>query len=173
MKRCPHNVLIDLCCTDCLLKEIAVLKRENLRLSKAGNVDLTEFELYKSIIDILKKDNARLLSGDFTPEEFQNLCHKFQDKDKCAFFDGCEAYQKKLFGESDRERLLESVRILAKELSDVNREKAKLIDIVIKLSIELDLINSAYRYCEAHIFPNQDKYREKSVKEALEASDFY
>lgn len=43
---------------------------------------------------------ARLKAGDFTPEEFQNLCHKFSEKDKEAFCKGCEDYQTKLFGES-------------------------------------------------------------------------
>ncbi len=52
----------------------------------------------------------RLLAGDFTPEEFQNLCHKFNKNDKCAFYDGCAAYQRKLFGQSDRYDLLQQLQ---------------------------------------------------------------
>ena len=45
----------------------------------------------------------RLRRGDFTPEEFQNLCHNFSEDDKQKFFQGCREYQKKLFGEFDSE----------------------------------------------------------------------
>jgi hypothetical protein len=42
----------------------------------------------------------RLKRGDFTPEEFQNLCHDLNDADRDHFCDGCEQYQIKLFGSS-------------------------------------------------------------------------
>lgn len=54
-------------------------------------------------IEELKRENARLKRGDFTPEEFQNLCHNFSETDKQCFFDGCADYQRKLFGVSDRD----------------------------------------------------------------------
>jgi hypothetical protein len=64
-------------------------------------------ELFKQIDDRVKnskgdlaKEITRLKAGDFSEEEFQNLCHKFQDTDKQRFCDGCEAYQIKLFGSS-------------------------------------------------------------------------
>ncbi len=41
---------------------------------------------------------ARLKRGDFTEEEFQNLCHHFDENDETRFKEGCAAYQKKLFG---------------------------------------------------------------------------
>lgn len=48
----------------------------------------------------------RLKRGDFTEEEFQNLCHNFSADDVCRFRRGCLAYQAKLFGE---EKLIESI----------------------------------------------------------------
>jgi hypothetical protein len=56
-------------------------------------------------IDGLVKDIVRLKSGDFTPEELQNLCHSVSETDKTAFFEGCAAYQRKLFGISHVEEL--------------------------------------------------------------------
>lgn len=44
----------------------------------------------------------RLKSGDFTEEEFQNLCHKFQEDDACRFAEGCVRYNEKLFGDKSR-----------------------------------------------------------------------
>jgi hypothetical protein len=43
----------------------------------------------------------RLRRGDFTEEEFQNLCHNSSADDACRFRAGCEAYQRKLFGGQD------------------------------------------------------------------------
>lgn len=43
----------------------------------------------------------RLRRGDFTPEEFQNLCHHRDQKPGCTrqdFEEGCRQYQAKLFG---------------------------------------------------------------------------
>jgi len=42
---------------------------------------------------------VRLRRGEFTPQEFQDLCHNKSVQDGFeAFADGCEAYQQKLFG---------------------------------------------------------------------------
>lgn len=41
----------------------------------------------------------RLLRGDFTEEEFQNLCHNFSEDDAQRFCNGCIEYNKKMFGE--------------------------------------------------------------------------
>lgn len=51
----------------------------------------------------LASENDRLLAGDFTPTEFQNLCHKFSTVNREAFFDGCAEYQRKLFGIAERD----------------------------------------------------------------------
>jgi hypothetical protein len=46
----------------------------------------------------LVRENNRLRAGEFTEEEFQNLCHNFTPDDECRFKAGCEMYQRKLFG---------------------------------------------------------------------------
>lgn len=46
----------------------------------------------------LREENERLKRGDFTEEEFQNLCHNFKSEDRTRFVAGCTAYQEKLFG---------------------------------------------------------------------------
>src|SRR5688572_30875047 len=40
----------------------------------------------------------RLRAGQFTEEEFQNLCHNLNTDDAGRFKTGCLAYQQKLFG---------------------------------------------------------------------------
>lgn len=65
------------------------------------------------IIKSLETEILRLKSGDFTEEEFQNLCHKFNETDKCRFFDGCAAYQRKLFGESHIDKIVKILESLA------------------------------------------------------------
>lgn len=47
----------------------------------------------------LLSENERLKRGDFTADEFQNLCHSTDIQAGFdAFADGCEAYQQKMFG---------------------------------------------------------------------------
>jgi hypothetical protein len=49
------------------------------------------------------KEIERLREGNFTPEEFQNLCHsKTVQEGFEAFARGCQDYQQKLFGKCDR-----------------------------------------------------------------------
>ena len=47
----------------------------------------------------LREEVERLKSGNFTEEEFQNLCHNMTTDDLCRFRKGCEEYQRKLFGD--------------------------------------------------------------------------
>lgn len=52
-------------------------------------------------VDDLLAEIARLKRGDFTPEEFQNLCHHRDEKPGCTpldFMRGCVDYTRKLFG---------------------------------------------------------------------------
>jgi hypothetical protein len=49
-------------------------------------------------VDYLVSEIERLKSGNFTEEEFQNLCHCVPEEDKEKFFQGCTEYQRKLFG---------------------------------------------------------------------------
>lgn len=47
----------------------------------------------------VERERDRLLRGDFTAEEFQNLCHNTDIQAGFdAFANGCEAYQEKMFG---------------------------------------------------------------------------
>jgi len=50
--------------------------------------------LLKAAADLIE----RLLAGDFTEDEFQNLCHNIPPKRLCDFADGCDSYQRQLFG---------------------------------------------------------------------------
>lgn len=50
----------------------------------------------RQVLEMLA-ENERLKRGDFTEEEFQNLCHNFTGDDAERFKKGCEEYQKKLF----------------------------------------------------------------------------
>ena len=42
----------------------------------------------------------------FTEEEFQNLCHNLSEDDEARFCDGCDSYQRKLFGRCRTDELL-------------------------------------------------------------------
>lgn len=45
---------------------------------------------------------ARLRRGDFTPEEFQNLCHNIDvQAGRECFEAGCREYQERLFGKKE------------------------------------------------------------------------
>ena len=58
-----------------------------------GTGDEWHLTVRKAISEI-----ERLQRGDFTEEEFQNLCHGFSQQDEERFRTGCLEYQKKLFG---------------------------------------------------------------------------
>ena len=50
------------------------------------------------IIHTLRQDRARLLAGDFTPEEIHNFCHKLPSTvSKDEFNRGCREYQDMLY----------------------------------------------------------------------------
>lgn len=71
----------------------------------------------------LRAENERLKRGDFTPEELHALCHNLDEKGEPitaqAFCDGCEEYQKQLFGESPITTL--RARLKDKEIRPANR----------------------------------------------------
>ena len=53
----------------------------------------------------LHKEITRLKRGDFTPDEFQGLCHHLDERlgiTREEFCHGCEEYQEKLFGPKER-----------------------------------------------------------------------
>ena len=52
----------------------------------------------------LIEENHRLKSGNFTEEEFQNLCHNVSIQEgRARFEEGCRDYQRKLFGPVNKE----------------------------------------------------------------------
>jgi hypothetical protein len=65
-----------------------------------------------------------LKEGNFTPQEFHNLCH---NKEKSVSLDdfcaGCEEYQVKLFGQSPISQLREENALLRAQLADVKEVK--------------------------------------------------
>lgn len=73
------------------------------------------------ILDYLK-DFMRLcttnvldLVGEFNDYEFQNFCHNLSEEKKEEFFKGCNTYQNKLFGQSERQRLFEQLKPIITE----------------------------------------------------------
>lgn len=68
------------------------LKERSLFTNKEVNRLLDRAEKAESEI-------RRLKNGEFTEEEFQNLCHnRSVQEGACRFKQGCEEYTKKLFG---------------------------------------------------------------------------
>lgn len=67
-------------------------------------------DVMKLVVEVrrLRAEESRLRKGDFTEEEFQNLCHNLDDGDERRFKAGCEEYQRKLFGRAygDPQRVL-------------------------------------------------------------------
>lgn len=49
------------------------------------------------VIDLMN-EIERLKRGDFTSEEFQNLCHNSTAENRSLFEQGCKEYQDKIFG---------------------------------------------------------------------------
>jgi regulator of replication initiation timing len=107
-----------------VIEERNALRVENTRLARAAEDCRESLEAYKEATGIvrsveqvdrlnrsldkeaeravkLEAEVARLKRGEFTPEEFQNLCHHRDETPGCtraAFEDGCRVYQEKLFG---------------------------------------------------------------------------
>lgn len=66
----------------------------------------SQIEFLKDLVIRLNNEVCRLKNGDFTEEEFQNLCHNMKvdghpvtEDDICRFKTQCELYQQKLFGD--------------------------------------------------------------------------
>jgi hypothetical protein len=109
-------------------EENAEVKAEFKRLYDASNLEtgvlLTEIDRLTATVDQLRADLGlvanqrqyalaevdRLKAGRFTPEEFAALCHCLSEEDACRFKQGCEEYQRRLFGkgavEEERQRCL-------------------------------------------------------------------
>lgn len=84
--------------------------------------------IYSNNLTRAREEIERLKRGDFTPEEFQNLCHNLHKKTALAkvgnlpqvFCDGCEDYQKKLFGFSPITKLRDAGEVLWAVLANVS-----------------------------------------------------
>lgn len=76
----------------------------------------------KSIIRRMAFQIDRLKAGAFTPEELQGLCHSGLGEDDIrydAFCNGCTEYQRKLFGKSREDDLIDRLT----ELRDIQEIK--------------------------------------------------
>jgi hypothetical protein len=95
---------------------------------------------------------ARLTRGDFTPEEFQNLCHHRDEKPGCTpedFSRGCVEYQKKLFG---REVALTNLYKWGKFVSHSGLN--------LNFKIDCDALTTADWDCHARVVAERIKFRE-------------
>jgi len=108
------------CVNFCAGAPIKVLKPGLLVLSFRPLADGTCVDVLTQDKEIrrLKAENARLQAGQFTAEEFQNLCHTqaTMESRPQTFCDGCEEYHKKIFGWSPITKLKERVRQLEEDL---------------------------------------------------------
>lgn len=75
------------------------------------------------------REANRLRHGDFTSEEFQALCHHADERSDCtpqSFCDGCHDYQRRLFGSSERDRLMAENADLRRQIEELlNRVEPK------------------------------------------------
>ena len=75
----------------------------------------------------VEAENARLKRGEFTPKEFQGLCHHRDERPGCKpaeFFQGCEDYQRKLFGYAEADEMRKAINLLTREPSTAGYEVA-------------------------------------------------
>ncbi len=102
-----------------------------------GTEEIAELQ---SEVNRLKIEIARLKDGNFTPEEFQNLCHNLHLKgtdstSNCResdFRTGCLDYQDKLFGKKKRYQTIVQVA------EDTGRKDYKLKILQPQFVIEVD-----------------------------------
>lgn len=98
----PDDLCECTCGDSCPLGRSGMSPRCNaLELLNAGTAIARSQPLtarYGLELNHLRTEVERLRRGDFTEEEFQNLCHKFGEGDYERFCDGCDEYQRKLFG---------------------------------------------------------------------------
>ena len=76
-------------------------------------------DLALDLVGFLLTERSRLLAGQFTDEEFQELCHNTDIQ--CgfgAFVGGCAKFQGKLFGFSERDKIFECFEKLRNVLTD-------------------------------------------------------
>lgn len=83
-------------------EDVVVAARAIIANHHEGRVFVLTVSQYDALPELLRAladEVERLRRGEFTPEEFQNLCHNTDTQAGFdAFADGCEAYQRKMFG---------------------------------------------------------------------------
>lgn len=95
---------------------------EKLEAEYIGRADDERDDLRRSLEEA-EITLARWREGDFTPEEFQNLCHNMEGKvDPQAHCDGCEQYHIKLFGFSPITKSKEEVAGLRQTVDRLHEE---------------------------------------------------
>jgi len=82
-------------------------------------------------VEQLQSEIKRLKRGEFTPEEFKTLCHNLDDNEhgnRKEFCDGCDEYQKKLFGVSRTEILTSKTDQLRDQNIDLINHNIKIVE---------------------------------------------
>lgn len=69
-------------------------------------------------IEELQNEIERLRKGDFTEEEFQNLCPNMDGDRFENFCNGCDLYQRKLFGKCRTDELRDELAEQLKRVSN-------------------------------------------------------
>ncbi len=125
-------------------KALEALKRD-LKLAElvsAANVGVETQVLAALIAEIerLERENARLMAGNFTAEEFQNLCHSKDVQDGFeAFADGCDAYQQKMFGRCRTNERIGAMKTLQEIRDDIQNTTAGDTDRILDICLEIVL----------------------------------
>jgi hypothetical protein len=65
-----------------------------------AEIEIREYHSHDTfLLKLAAQEIERLLEGNFTEEEFQNLCHNFSEDDAKRFSKGCIEYNQRMFGE--------------------------------------------------------------------------
>lgn len=103
----------------------------------------------------LEAELTRLKRGEFTPEEFQRLCHHWDERPGCtreAFEQGCREYQKKLFGEGTCET---GVSVEEKVICALRKPEEQRLEMNAKLERSLARSRLRGQVSAEHFQPNQ------------------
>src|SRR4026208_1549117 len=92
--------------------------------TKIRNIIQKSMADFEEIRKTYEDEIQRLKEGNFTPEEFQNLCHNLQGKGRDDFEIGCIQYQEKLFGKKqiDSNHLLHNLWTKAVDQPDYDKK---------------------------------------------------
>lgn len=97
---------VDNGCPYCRVTELEAIEAHYESLVRQNADLLTTSAKWAREVGALRLENQRLRKGDFTSEELQELCHNLSESDYKAFCDGCDEYQRRLFGKCRAEELV-------------------------------------------------------------------